>query len=453
MVEEIQKFYSALGHFYCQIAPIENLDPIKKVADLSLRIVENDIVYLGKLEFTGNNFTKDHVIRREWFLREGHRFNINALEDSIRRMKQLGLVTVEKMPDMKPDADDPQKVNLYVEVQELNRNMINFNVGYSGYDGWFVALGYSTQNFLGLGETFALNFQTGTRAKNYRFAFTEPRIFNSTASLGVDFHKTAFQYPGLYTRNGEGFSVSSGTRFWRYWGTSLAYSYEKIEISDVNEDLEWSNPYSYYYYKEGRRAVSAVSPTLYYSTVDSPLFPSSGTRYLVNYRYAGGLLGGDIYTHKYKLEFVKFVSLFKRRNVFGIHAVYQGMSAFGGRDVPFYEKFFLGGERSIRGFDIYQIGPKDENGYVMGGDQSFYVNVEYRIPINQQFSFIFFYDVGNAYNGRIDLSDRYESLGTELMVYVPMLGVPFRLIFAYNPRTINGSDSHFAFRFGVGPSF
>jgi len=453
MIEEIQKVYTSLGYFYIQIAPFENLDPVKKVADLTFRVVENEIVYLGKLEFTGNNFTKDHVIRREWFLREGHRFNVNALEDSIRRMKQLGLVTIEKMPDMKPDPDDPQKVDLKVEVQELNRNMVNFNVGYSGYDGWFVALGYSTQNFLGLGETFALNFQTGTRSKNYRFAFTEPRMFNSIASLGVDVHKTSFEFPGMYTRNGEGFSVSSGFRFWRYWGMSLAYSYERIDISDVNEDLEWTNPYSYYYYTEGKRAVSAIIPTIYYSTVDSPLFPTSGVRYLLNYQYSGGFLGGDIYLHKYKLEYARFVPLLKRRHVFGFHVVYQGMTPFGSKEIPFYEKYFLGGERSIRGFDIYQLGPKNDDGYVTGGTQAFYINAEYRIPLNQQFSFVFFYDVGNAFDGPISWKDRYESLGLELKVYVPMLGVPFRLIFAYNPTTVREGDSHFAFRFGVGPSF
>ncbi|MCK5059011.1 MAG: outer membrane protein assembly factor BamA, partial [Candidatus Aminicenantes bacterium] len=436
MMEDIQKVYTSLGYFYIQVAPIENLDPVKKVADLTFRLVENEIVYLGTLEFTGNTFTKDHVIRREWFLREGHRFNVNALEDSIRRMKQLGLVTIEKMPDMKPDPEDPQKVNLKVEVQELNRNMVNFNVGYSGYDGWFIALGYSTQNFLGLGETFALNFQTGTRSKNYRFAFTEPRLLNSVASLGIDVHKTSFRFPSLYTRNGEGFSISSGFRFRKYWGASLAYSYERIDISDVNDELEWTNPYSYYYYTEGKRAISSIIPTLYYSTVDSPLFPSSGVRYLFNYRYAGGFLGGDIYLHKYKLEYARFIPLFKRRNVFGFHAVYQVMIPFGGKEVPFYEKYFLGGERSIRGFDIYQLGPKNDSGYVTGGTQAFYLNVEYRIPLNQQFSFVFFYDVGNAYNGPIVWKDRYESLGLELKVYVAMLGVPFRLIFAYNPRTV-----------------
>lgn len=455
MLEEMTKFYRSLGYFYCQIAPVENLEPERRVADLTLRIMENEVAYLGKLEFVGNTFTKDHVIRREWFLREGARLNINALETSIRRMKQLGLVEVEKMPDIRPDAEDPQKINIRCEVRELNRQMINFNTGYSGYDGWFIGLGYQTQNFLGLGETFALNFQSGTRSKNYRIAFTEPYLFNLPASFGIDVHKTSYAFPYLYTRDGEGFNISSSFRMWRFWGVSLVYTYENIDIRDVNEEINWTNPYSMYYYTLGSRVISAISPTVYYSTVDSPIFPSSGTKFLVNYRYSGGILGGNIQMHKTRFEFVHFVPVFRRRHTLGFHLVYQNIVPIGEEPIPFYEKYFLGGERSIRGFDIYRLGPRSESGYVVGGDKALYFNFEYQIPLNQQFSFAAFYDVGNAYDvGKsIDLKDVYISMGLELKVYVQMLGVPFRLIFAYNPRVLNPQDSNFAFRFAVGPSF
>ncbi len=454
-IEEMLKFYRTLGYFYGQIVPVENLDPVKKVADLTLRVLENDVCYLGKLEFVGNTFTKDHVIRREWLLREGMRLNVNALESSIRRMKQLGLVTVEKMPDIRPDADEPTKIHIRCEVKELNRQMINFSSGYSGYDGWFIALGYQTQNFLGLGETFAINFQSGTRSKNYRFAFTEPYLFNLPASLGIDVHKTSFKYPGLYTRDGEGFTVSTSFRLWRFWGTSLFYSFENVEIGDVNESISWTNPYSLYYYTPGKRKISSLSPTVYYSTVDSPIFPRSGTKYLFNYRYSGGFLGGDIDLHKVKAEFVKFVPIFRRRHVLGFHVVYQGMFPFGNNYIPFYERYFLGGERSIRGFDIYQIGPRDESGYVIGGDKALFFNFEYQIPLSQQFSFAFFFDMGNAYDidKPINFRDVYTSMGAEVKVYVQMLGVPFRLIFAYNPRVHREAENNFAFRFAVGPSF
>lgn len=459
-IEEMQKIYGSLGYCRCQIVPVDNLDPIKKTADLTIKINEDEICYLGKLEFVGNTFTKDHVIRREWLLREGMRLNMSALEDSIRRMKQLGLVTIEKMPDIKPDPNDPYKIDIRAEVKELQRQMITFNLGYSGYEGFFIALGYQTQNFLGLGERFTLNFSHGTRAKNYRLGFTEPHLFNLPASLGFDLFKTSFKYPYLYTKESQGFNLITSFRIWRFWGASLILGSEKLEISEISENLQWTNPYSYYYYSEGKRTINSFSPTIYYSTVDSPLFPSSGTKYLLNYRYTGGILGGDIYLHKFKLEFVKFIPVF-RKNVFAMHAVYQFVFPFGvdeegsDREIPFYEKFFLGGERSIRGFDIYRIGPKDPQGNILGGTKAMFFNFEYHIPLSQQFSFVFFYDFGNAYDeGKaINFTDIYSSLGLELKIYIPMMGVPFRLIMAYNPRKLNDDESHFQFRFGIGPSF
>ena len=453
-IEEIQKFYGGIGYFYAQVVPSENLDPVKQTADLTINIQENEVVYLGKLEFTGNTFTKDHVIRREWFLREGRRLNINALEDSIKRMKQLGLVTVEKMPEIKADPQDPQKINITAEVKELNRQMINFNVGYSGYEGWFIALGYSTQNFLGMGESFSLNLQTGTRAKNYQFGFTEPYLFNLPANFGIDVFKTTYQYPYMYTQKSEGFNISSSARFWKYWGSSLTYSLQNISISDINSDYQFLNSYSYYYYTQGKRIVSTISPTLYYSTVDSPIFPTSGSKFLATYGYSGGFLGGDIYLHKAKLELIRFQPIWKR-HVLGLHLVYEGLQPFSGKGIPFYEKYFLGGERSIRGYDIYTLGPRDKNGNVVGGNKSLIFNFEYAIPLTQQFSFVFFYDVGNSYDVGmpINLKDVYSSTGIELKIFVPMLQVPFRLIFAYNPRLLNSSDQHYVFKFAVGPSF
>ncbi|HOW43766.1 MAG TPA: outer membrane protein assembly factor BamA [Candidatus Aminicenantes bacterium] len=453
-IEGMQKFYGGIGYFYAQVVPSENLDPEKRVADLTIHVQENDIVYLGKLEFTGNTYTKDHVIRREWFLREGKRLNINALEDSIKRMKQLGLVTIEKMPEIKPDPQDPQKINVTAEVKEMNRQMINFNVGYSGYEGWFVAAGYSTQNFLGAGETFTLSLQQGTRARNYQFAFTEPYLFNLPANFGIDIFKTTYEYYSMYTRKGQGFSLSSSARFWTYWGAQLAYSMEDVEISDVNPNYEYITSYYAYYYSAGKRRISGLAPAVYYSTVDSPIFPTSGSKLLASYRYSGGFLGGDVFLHKVKLELVHFQPLWMRHTL-GLHLAYEGLAPFSNRAVPFYEKFFLGGERSIRGFETYTIGPRDKKGNILGGTKSLLFNLEYAIPLTQQFSFVFFYDMGNAYDAGmpIRLKDVYTSTGVELKVFVPMLNVPFRLIFAYNPRVLRNTDAHWVFKFAVGPSF
>ena len=209
------------------------------------------------------------------------------------------------------------------------------------------------------------------------------------------------------------------------------------------------------YYTEGKRKISSLSPTIYYSTVDSPIFPTSGTKYLVNYGYSGGFLGGDISMHKIKLQFVKFIPLWKHKHTIGIQAVYQGLKGFGKNEVPIYERYFLGGEQSIRGYDIYRIGPRNENGAVLGGTKAFFVNLEYQVPITPEFSVALYYDMGNAYDKGVPISLKnfYSSTGVEVKVFIPMLNVPFRLIFAYNSRLLFSTDSHFAFRFAVGPSF
>ena len=454
-IEEIQKFYSSIGYFYCRITPEENLDPVKKTADLSLNITENELVYVGKINFIGNTFTKDQVIRREWLLQEGHRLRVPAIMDSIRRMKQLGLVNVDKEPQFKQNPDDVQVIDMDVEVQELNRQMINFSTGYSGYDGFFVSLGYSTKNFMGMGESLTLSTQVGSRSQNYRVAFTEPYIFNLNATAGFDVFKTSYRLPGLYTRDGTGFNISSSWRFWKFWGASLVYSLEDVEMRDVNEDLEYTNYYYYYYYQEGKRTISALNPVIYYSTVDSPIFPSSGSKILFSYRYSGGFLGGDVDLHKFKVEGVQFFPLWKRKHTLGFHLVYNGMTSFGDQYIPNYERFYMGGEQSIRGFDAYDIGPKDTSGYTFGGTKSILFQAEYQIPVTKEFSFILFYDVGNAYDlGKaIDFKDLYQSMGLEVKVYIPLLGVPIRLIFSYNPRLRDVEEKHFVFRFGIGPSF
>ncbi len=151
-VEDISEVFRDGGFVYCQVIPVENLDPKSKIVNVTFNINEGEIAFLNRLEFRGNTYTKDKVIRREMIIREGDRFGMNMFKNSILRIKQLGLVDLEKDPDIKPDPDDPTKMNVTVNVKELQRNNIQFTAGYSGYEGTFVAFSYSTVNFLGAGR-------------------------------------------------------------------------------------------------------------------------------------------------------------------------------------------------------------------------------------------------------------------------------------------------------------
>lgn len=458
-VEKIGEIYQNIGHLYAQVMPVENLDPKRKRVNVTFHIYEGEVAYLHRLEFIGNTYTKDKVIRREILLREGDRFSLELFKNSILRLRQLGLVELEKEPEIMPNPEDPTQIDVNVNVKELQRNNIQFSAGYSGYEGTYVSLSYSTVNFLGAGENLELMAQYGKRVKNYLFGFNEPYFLDFPISLGFQVYNRYIYYPGLYTQKSRGVNFSFGARIKGFWRTNVTYGFEYLDIGPAEvEDEEGSYVYNPYYYGGsygyGNYFVGSLSPVIYRSTVDSPLTPSRGTMYLVGCKLSGGIMGGEVSMIKPRFEWTFFHPIIKK-HVIGLHLEYQFIKPLGGSDVPFWERFYLGGERSIRGYDIYSIGPRSDEGVNQGGEKSIVFNAEYIVPVGGPLYSILFCDVGNAYaeDENVSLKNLYLSTGLEMRVFVPALRVPFRLIFAYNSRKIYKDDSSLAFRFAIGTTF
>ena len=455
--EDIAEVFRDGGFVYVQVIPVENLDPKRKIVNLTLNVAEGEIAYLNRLEFRGNNYTKDKVIRREMMLREGDRFSLAMFKNSILRIKQLGLVDLEKDPDIKPDPTDPTKMDVQVNVKELQRNNIQFTAGYSGYEGTFVAFSYSTVNFLGAGETLELGIQQGKLVKNYSFGFSEPYVFDKPITAGFNVYKRDLHYPWFW-RKGAGIDLSLGARLWGMWRANLVYNFENVKMT-VSDSEEFNLPTSYYmYYSNQKYNMSSITPMLYRSTIDSPLTPTRGTLYSAALKYAFPFLSGDVFLLKPMLEFTHYQPVIGRgpkAHVIGVHAQYQVIKALRGSQIPYWERTFLGGERSIRGYEVYSIGPVDANGYNVGGTESLVLNAEYIIPVGGPLYAIFFYDRGNAieYEDKLRWGNMYSSMGLEARLFIPALRVPFRLIFSYNNKKIYSTDPDFAFRFAVGTTF
>ena len=451
-VDVISEVYRDGGYIYAQVIPVENLDPKRKIVNVTFNIAEGEVAFLSRLEFRGNIYTKDKVIRREMMIREGDRFSLSMFKNSILRIKQLGLVDLEKDPDIKPNPDDPTKMDVQVNVKELQRNNVQFSAGYSGYEGTFVAFSYSTVNFLGAGETLEFSVQRGKLVKNYSFGFTEPYIFDKPITAGFNVFKRDTSYP-WYIYKAKGIELTTGMRVSGYWRANLSYSYQNV-FSQVPAGSGTSNNY----YGTGKYNESSITPMLFRSTIDSPLTPSHGTQYSLSMKYAGGFLGGEIDIIKPQVEATYYHPILGRgpkAHIIGFHAQYQFVVPYNNSQIPYWEKFFLGGERSIRGYEVYTIGPRDQFGNNIGGTQAFVFNAEYIIPVGGPLYAIFFYDVGDSVNlvQQLKFKDMYSSLGIEVRLFIPALRVPFRLIFAYNNKKIFPNDPDFAFRFAVGTTF
>ena len=199
--EKLRDVYGSLGYFQWTGGTQRKPDPEKKVVDITVKMEEDKQYFVGRINFTGNDSTRDKVIRREIYMNEGEVFNTEALKMSIKRVNQLGYFKpMEGAPDIRPSEVAENKVDVTFKVEEQNRNQFTFGGGVSGLEGTFINASFSTTNFLGAGETFQIYAQSGKRTKNYSLSVSEPYFLDRPITAGVDLFKRKITYLQLRQR-------------------------------------------------------------------------------------------------------------------------------------------------------------------------------------------------------------------------------------------------------------
>jgi outer membrane protein insertion porin family len=488
------------------------------IVDVTMRIQEGKQYFVNRITFVGNTTTRDNVIRREMRLYENSVFNAEALKYSIRRLNQLGYFKALEGPprDVTIDktTDQESKVDVRLQLEEQNRNQLSFGAGVSQFEGFFGQLSFQTANFLGRGESLTVSLMAGARAQNYTLSFTEPFLFDRNITGGVNLFKNEVRYINQFTQQSLGgaltFGFPLGTGFTRMFTN---YRYEKVRVTEINAAyndplLLQRNPFlrdSLLIGAGGERIISRVTPSIVYNTVDQPIFPTTGRRFTASIDLAG--FGGNTNFFKPMLESVWILrqntrmSLALRGQIEYIQTLTDSS-----RDLPIFEKLFLGGEYSIRGFDIRSIGPKDPvTNLVLGGNKSLLFNVEQNINIAGPVRLILFFDAGQVRDSGEQFAWKEDvvamvptpvplltdalaspyfvlqdfassiapiqtrvigqaaafksSTGAEIRFFMPVLNVPFRLIFAQNISRVGVLNNQlqpqkaFQFRFAVGTTF
>ena len=507
--------------------------------DVTVRIEEGPQYFVNRLTFTGNTTTRDNVIRREMRLVEGGVFNTEALKYSVRRLNQLGyfkpLEGNEKDTKVEKTPGKENSVDLTVRFEEQNRNQLTFGAGVSQYEGVFGQLAFQTSNFMGRGESLTLQMTAGNRSQNYQLAFSEPFLFDRNITGGFDIFKRSLNYIGYYTQKSTGTNFTFGFPAADFSRIFVNYSYEQTGIADLNEalidqsclssgrgcqvissvgdlsqltstqvDLLRRNPFVYdslLIGQGGNRTISKVVPSFVHNTVDNPIFPSQGKRLTASLDLA--VFGGNTQYYKPRVEGI-FFKRHTSRTAIGLRAQTEFITAVGNTtSLPIFERLFLGGEYSMRGFSIRSVGPNVPGSViVLGGNKSLLFNAEYMFSVASQVRIVAFYDTGQVrdFGQRFSwkenvleaigsqgaaLSDPFAtsslvalgstaavqtrvvgrtsafktSTGVELRFFMPVLNVPFRLIYAFNPQRDGVLDNNLrpqraqVFRFAVGTTF
>lgn len=478
--EKLRDAYGAQGYFQYTGFTKRTPNREKKTVDLVLDINEDKQYFVGKINFTGNDSTRDKVIRREVYLTEGDVFNTELLKLSIRRINQLGYFKpIEKAPELGPSQLAEDKIDVTLKVEEQNRNQFTFGGGVSGLEGKFLNASFQTSNFLGQGETFQISAQTGKRTKNYQFAVSEPYLFDRPITAGIDLYKRKIIYQTFASANVFGYqdertgaSFTTGLPLGRFSRVFLNYAYEVVNISqaqlDPNDPLNFSTPTisdSFLLEDFGRRRESRLSPSLVYNTVDNPFTPRRGMKLTASGQVTGGPLGGTLNYLRPDLEAIFYIP-HTRKTALGLRAQFGMIRPFSGTAVvdpvtgrsslPFYLRFYMGGEQQIRGYNIRAVGPREpSSSALVGGDKFALFNAEYYIDVLGPVRALLFFDAGQAYlkGDKITLRSAVVSTGAELRFIMPVLNVPFRLIYAINPNADLTFAQRRTFRFAVGTTF
>ena len=295
--------------------PVESLDPKNKRVSLVYNLSENEIAYLNRLEFRGNIFTKDKVIRREMILREGDRFSLAMFKDSLLRIKQLGLVDVEKDPDIKPDGEDPTKINATVNVKELQRNNIQFSAGLQRLRGLLCRRQLFDGEFPG-GRRERRGHGSVRRAGSriMSWASRNPIFWTCRSRLGFNLYSRYIDLPYLYARKDVGADIILGARLRGYIRGNLTYSYSNISLSE--SDLYGPGRAGSVLRARTMAIITAPRLTASANTTSARSSrPSTGRRstapsrrtrgmmYLLSAKFAGGPLGGEVDFIKPRVEF------------------------------------------------------------------------------------------------------------------------------------------------------
>jgi outer membrane protein insertion porin family len=484
-LESLRELYGARGYVQFTGFPIKKPQPDSDVVDVTINLNEDKQYFVNRIEFKGNTTPRDKVIRREMWLNEQDVMNMELLKMSIRRINQLGYFQPIEEPEIQPVPNEENKLDITLRLAEQNRNQFTFGGGVSGLEGAFINLAFSTTNFLGRGETASFALQTGSRTQNFQIAITDPYFLDLPITAGFDLFKRTLKLP-QFTRKDTGGSLIWGIPVKRFSRLFLNYNYSVIETSEPDPDLVLT-PYDYFYNPtyfdprfygiQGNFTQSKISPSFVHNTTDNPLFPFRGKRYTTSFEVAGGILGGTVNYYKPTVEGVWYLPVSRTTN-FGFRVMFSWLQGFaesriieGEIDeetgdvildvqqtgIPFYERFFLGGENQIRGYDIRTVGPRDPLGRFIGGNKMMLYNVEYYIPLAGPLRAVLYFDAGQAYAENTDWSfsmfkDLRTSTGVEMRFFVPVLNVPFRLIWAYNPNR-DAFQPATAFRFGIGTTF
>jgi len=427
----IRNYYGSRGYADATVSPdISDAGPNR--VNIIYRVSEGSRFRVGTVRIEGNTKTKDKVIRREVPLKPGNWFNSVDLDTTKSRLTNLQYFSDVQATGVRGEGGY-RDVNILVE--ERKTGSVGVGVGFSSIDSivGFVTLEqtnfdlFNPWSFTGGGQRFSMTLRAGSERSDFSVSLVEPWFLDRQLALGGElFFRDANYFSENYDQSNVGASVFLRRPLGPKGSVKLEYRLEQIGI-----EVESSVPAtSAFWLEDGDYVRSALGLTYIYDSRDSNMLPREGEKFEIGTTFAG--LGGDVQTFTVSAQGQKYWNLW-RDSIFSLNGELAFVDSAGGDGVPIFERMFLGGGRTLRGFEFRDVGPRDAaTGDVIGGQSLGFLSAEYTIPIIENIRAAVFYDTGFVNDGSWDPSpsDLYSDVGFGVRLKLPISPLPLALDYA-----------------------
>ncbi|MBI5418007.1 outer membrane protein assembly factor BamA [Candidatus Poribacteria bacterium] len=448
--------YKENGYLGARVDPEEFINEEKKTISYVFNIVENMQMFLNQIKFSGNDVTKDKVIRRELIVYPGDIFNVKKVQRSIERVNNLGFFQGITESDITTEQGNKEdNLNLKLSLKEKPTGQANFGASYSGTDGLVGLFQIAKNNFLGYGQRIDVTWEFGKNLQNYELGFTDPYIFDTKFLFGANIFNTI---RSRYGNDVFGEKDTSGNV--ALVEKTTAFEYRKrgggIRIGrPLSENLRFS---IYYNHEDGEYRIinnyplpqdvilgetltRSLTYVMTYDDRDNVFNPTRGTKYVFSWERAGGFLNGDNHYNKvindyfwYQGTFSKFVFMFHMQ--MGLIDPYDISN-----DIPAIEKFSIGGGNTVRGYADRSIADRKK--------REFYINLEHTYPVEENVNFVMFLDTGNGWDNNYDMKLKDLKSGAGIGFHLETPIGPIRLDYGWG-LNLEPDEEKGKFHFNLG---
>ena len=460
-ITALQQQYANKGYLQARIEPQRTISDGK--LNINYDITEGHVFFVDHVDVSGYEKTKKYVFTREISIKPGDLYDAQKIQRSQTRIMNLGFINDVQI-DIQPTAD-PQKVDLDFNIAEGRPGMFTAGLAMSSMDGLYGEISINHLNLFGRAQRLSLRTLFGKEILDYTVSWYTPWIYDKPTSLGIDVFNTR-RYRSFadenqaYTEKRIGGRLRVGPRFNDdIYQLTMSYSFENIDIYDIDARFTEpaANPGDPNYIPKGDTNMSSIGVDFAIDTRDNMWDPTTGWRNSLGVSLAGGPVAGDL-----DLWYLNARSIFNHTvlNIGGNYPIVFVLSNKIGSvrpygrtsEVPPYEKFFLGGADTIRGYErAGEVGP------LYGGTTYYVMNAELRFPLAREgrrnmAQFALFFDLGNSWDHAEDLkfslgpdTEQFKAgVGVGLRFTTPSL--PIRIDWGYGLNHKDNEDrSHFYF--------